>query len=831
MMKSPNFFLTLLFFLVLGTGSTRAQQPNSAPGGSGGPPPPKALIKGKVADAATQTPLEFATIAIFLQKDSSLVTGSITDEKGEFLIETKPGSYFARVEFLSFKSKTISDILLTKDEPVANLGILLLEPDASTLAEVEVWAEKSQMQLSLDKKIFNVGKDLTNAGGTAEDILDNVPSVTVDIDGNVSMRGSGNVRILVDGRPSGLVGLSNTNGLRQLPANLIDKIEVITNPSARYEAEGMAGIINIVLKKQQKKGLNGSFDMTLGTPDQYGTSVNLNFRKDRFNFFVNYGLRYRESPGEGSQYTEFVNMDTLEITDQTRERNRGGWTNSIRLGSDYFFNPKNVLTSALTYRRSNEDNFSEVRYRDFIFDLNTPLGNTIRTDDEKEKEATLEYALTYRKTFDKKGQEFTVDLRFEDEEEEENSNFLEQYFNPGGSPSGIADMQQRSNNKEKQREIRLQADYIHPFAKEGKFETGYLGSIREIGNDYLVEEFTDVAWEALPNLSNNFIYKETIHAAYASIGNKINKFSFQGGIRLEYSDVKTDLLQTNEVNDRNYTNFFPTLHLTYDLAGQNAVQLSYSRRIRRPRFWDLNPFFTYSDARNQFTGNPNLDPEFTDSYEVGHIKYWDKGSLTSAIYYRQTTDVIQRIRSYDTDGNSYIRPENLSTRDDYGLEFTWSFDPFKIWRINGDLNFFRSIIDGENFDQNFNADTYTWFGRFTSKLTLWKKLDVQTTFNYRAPRETTQGEQKAIYYADLGVSMDVLKNNATLTLSGRDLLNTRRRKYITEGENFYTRGDFQWRSGSVALTLIYRVNQKKQRNQEGRKGGGGAGSGGGEMEF
>jgi outer membrane receptor protein involved in Fe transport len=299
---------------------------------------------------------------------------------------------------------------------------------------------------------------------------------------------------------------------------------------------------------------------------------------------------------------------------------------------------------------------------------------------------------------------------------------------------------------------------------------------------------------------------------------------------MEYSGVKTQLLQTNEINDRSYANFFPTLHLTYDLADQNAVQLSYSRRIRRPRFWDLNPFFTFSDSRNQFSGNPNIDPEFTGSYEANHIKYWENGSLTSGIFYRHTTDVIERITTYDNEGNSFTKPENLSNRNDYGLEFTGSFDPLKFWRINGDLNFFRSITNGENLGQSFDADTYTWFGRFTSKLTLWKKLDVQTTFNYRAPRKTTQGENKAMYNADLGMSIDVLKNNGTLTLSSRDLFNTRRWRHTSEGENFYTRGDFQWHSRSISLTLNYRLNQKKQRDQEGPKGEGTAPDNGG-MEF
>lgn len=827
-MKSPILCLILLFSLVLP--SMVLSQAPPAPGAGGSPDVVKGIIKGQVVDATTKTPLEFATISIFSYKDSSLVNGGITDEKGQFALETGYGHFWVMIEFLAYKPRLFENILLDRDNPVANLGLIALEPDATTLAEVEVVAEKSQMQLALDKKVFNVGKDLANAGGTAQDILDNVPSVTVDIEGNVSLRGSGNVRILIDGKPSGLIGISNTNGLRAIPASMIDRVEVITNPSARYEAEGMAGIINIVLKKQNRQGFNGSFDLTGGLPEVYGGAANLNLRKDRFNFFLNYGLNNRRNEGGGHQYTEFFSNDTTYLTKLTRNNDRGGLSHNLRLGAEYFFSPKSTLTSAFSLRRSDEDNFARLTYRDFLFNLDNPTGSTIRTDDEHEDDHNLEYNLNYRKSFAQEGRELNVDLRYEESKETESSNFLEKYFLADGSAAGVADLVQRSKNTEGQSEWRFTADYVHPLGQEGKFESGLFSSLREIRNDYLVEEYGDLGWENLANLSNNFLYDEDILAAYAILGNKSGKWSYQAGLRMEHSIVKTELLQTNEVNDRSYTDFFPSAHITYELPNDNAVQVSYSRRIRRPRFWDLNPFFTFSDSRNQWSGNPNLDPEYTNSYEIGHIKYWTNASLTSSIYYRHTTDVIERIRRFDSEGNSYTRPENLSTRNDYGLEFTWSYDPLKTWRLNGNFNFFRSITDGQLEDQNFDADTYSWFMRFSSRVTLWKKLDVQTSFNYRAPRTTTQGKDKAMYHADLGMSMDILKNKGTLTLSARDLFNTRKRRYINEGDNFYTEGDFQWRSRVVTLTFNYRINQNKQRQRNGR-GENGEFDGGGDLEF
>lgn len=828
-MKSPIRLFLIVFSLFLIHAVHAQHGPAMAPGGGAPANPAKAVIKGQVFDSETEMPLEFATVTVFNQKDSSLATGGITDEKGMFFLEVKPGAYWVSIEFIAYKPKVFSNIVLTKDQPMADLGKILMEPDAETLTEVEVVAEKSQMMLSLDKRVFNVGKDLSNAGGSAEDILDNVPSVTVDIDGNVSLRGSGNVRILIDGKPSGLVGISGTNGLKQLPANLIDRVEVITNPSAKYEAEGMAGIINIVLKKQNKKGLHGSFDLSAGLPKNYGVTANLNYRKNRLNFFANYGIQDRRFDGGGNQYTEFYSNDTTTITIQDRDNDRGGLSHNFRFGADYYFNPKNILTAAFSYRTGKDDNFASLNYYDYLFDLNTPLGSTYRTDDEKEDDSNLEYNITYRKSFEEKGREFVFDVQYDDRKETERSNFLEQYYDENGVLLSGTELMQRSRNEEGQYQLRLTADYTHPLGKEGKFETGLLASFREINNDYLVEELNDQDWEVLTNLSNNFIYDEDIQAAYAILGNKSGKISYQAGLRMERSSVVTKLITTNEINDRSYVNFFPSAHIAYELADQNSFQVSYSRRVRRPRFWDLNPFFTFSDSRNQWSGNPNLDPEFTDSYEIGHLKYWEKGSLSSSVYYRHTTDVIERITTFDNEGISYTRPENLSTRNDYGFEFNWSYDPLKNLRLNGNFNFFRSITEGTFEDQDFNADTYSWFTRFTSKLTLWKELDVQTTFNYRAPRETTQGKYKAMYHLDLGMSKDFLKKKGTLTLSVRDMFNTRKRRYITEGDNFYTEGDFQWRGRMVRLSFNYRINQNKQR-QNGR-GGNDGGFEGGDMEF
>lgn len=772
-------------------------------------------LNGKVLDAATQAPLSYATISLFNLKDSALVAGNITDDAGLFTLEAAPGAYFAKIEFLSYQTKTIASLTISGDKNTGDMGVIALQPQATALNEVVVQAEKSQLQMSLDKKVFNVGKDLGNTGGNAADVLDNVPSVQVDVEGNVSLRGSDNVRILIDGKPSGLVGLGSSNGLRQLPANLIDKVEVITNPSARYEAEGMSGIINIVLKKDVRTGVNGSFDLTTGYPDNHGAAINLNYRTAKLNLFTNYGLTYRNSPGVGSLYQEVYSNDTTFITTQSSDRTRDGWSNNVRAGADYFFNDKNILTGAFTYRGGKQTNLSLLEYRDYLMNLGNPTRISLRTDDEAEDELNFEYALTYKRTFEKQGHELTADVRYQDNDETENSALSEQFFQSDMTPSGAPDLTQRSYNKEREQLLAAQVDYVQPVGKDGKLETGLRSTFRSISNDYLVEEYANDAWVVFPGLSNDFRYNENIHAGYLIYGNKKGKFSYQAGLRAEFSDVKTELLQTSEANDRNYLSLFPSMHVTYDLPAQNAVQLSYSRRLRRPGFRDLNPFSSFSDNRNFFTGNPDLNPEFTDIVEMGHIKYWENASLSSSVYYRYTSGKIDRIRTLNEDGVTFLtRPENLLSEDAYGLEFVLSYNPFKWWTINGSFNFFRAIVDGGNLGESFQSDTYGWFTRGTSRFNVFKNTDLQVRFDYRSPEQTTQGSRKAMYSIDLGASRDILKQKGTLTLSVRDLLNSRRMRSISEGDDFYANTDFQWRARQITLTLNYRLNQAKQRGND-----------------
>ncbi len=807
-------FLILSFFFFTGAFAQR--------GGPGGERP-AITLKGKVVDSETGTGLEFATVSIFSKKDSSVLGGGLTFTDGLFEVETKPGNMYAVVEFIGYEKSIIDPIVIDREkmrngDRTVDLGVIEVSVSASQLDEVTIRAEKSQNNFSLDKRVFNVGKDLANRGGTAEDILDNVPSVTVDIDGTVNLRGSTGVRILINGQPSSFA--NEADGLKAFPADMIERVEVITNPSARYEAEGIAGIINIVLVKQRSSGFNGAFNSSVSYPLGGSLGANVNYRKNNINWFANYNINYRSSPGFGQLYQEVYLADqtTLE-TEQFRDMERTGLSNTIRGGAEYFFSDKSSLSGAIQYRVSDDGRLTSLTYLDYIQPADDPYSRTERVDTESEDEAGLQYNIDYKHEFSSRDHTLNVRLQYEDETEEESSDIVQnQFINNFEIPV----LFQQSNNKEGQQNYTISADYVQPINgnKDHKYELGYRTTLRNIRNNFRVDSLIDDVWVPLANFTNEFSYDEDIHAVYAQYGNKFGKFSFQAGIRAEYAIINTELINTNEVNNRDSLNFFPSLFLNYNFNEANAVQLSYSRRIRRPRFRDLNPFFSFSDPRNFYSGNPNLLPEYTDSYELNYLRYFENATISGGAFYRRTTDLIFRIRTRISDEEFLIAPQNLGIGNDFGFELNGSYSLKKWLRFNGNANFFRSISDSGMDDPTLDADTYVFTSRFTSQFNFWNS-DLQLRANYRGPRETPQGISRSITSVDVGWSKDFLPSkDLTLTLSVRDLFNSRKRRYETFGDDFYSIGEFQWRVRTFTLAASYRINRKKERSRGDRSGGG-----------
>ena len=590
-------------------------------------------VTGKVIDKETSQPLEYATVAFFSKRQNKIVTGGITDANGNFSIAVPMGMYDVSVEFISFKTETFPNKRITKNE---NMGTIALEIDAQALDEVEIIAERTTVELKLDKKIYNVGKDLTVRGGTVSDVLDNVPSVSVDVEGNVSLRGNDNVRILINGKPSGLVGLNSTDALRQLPAEAIEKVEVITSPSARYDAEGTAGILNIILRRSKLQGLNGAMTLNGGYPTSAGVSGNINYRTGDFNFFNTSGYRYRDVPGESRTETEYFESGTFLNEYRDFDRIRKGF--NTNLGVEWYVNKTSSVTASVLYRDS--DNESETTNTIREVDATGSLINeTLRFDPEFEDDKTVQYSINYDKQFNgNSDHRLTFDFQYEDSKEDENSII-----------SQDGDAAERVRTLESQDRILLQTDFVKPIGEKSQFEMGYRGNFNELDTDYTLEFNDNGEFVLDTDVSNNLIYTEHINAFYTQFGSKAlnDKLSYLLGLRLESTRITIDQITSGDFEKKNYTGLFPTLNLAYKISDEQSISLGYNRRIRRPRSRFINPFPSRSSATNLFQGNPDIDPSYSNGVDLGYLSRFGKMTLTTSVYYTHATDVFTFI-SEDT---------------------------------------------------------------------------------------------------------------------------------------------------------------------------------------
>lgn len=763
----------------------------------------EASVTGSVKDEQGQA-VPFANLILYNQSDSTTAAGAVSDAEGKFELSAKSGTYYLKITFLSYEEKIIPNIALS-GRPV-NLGTVTLKASADMLKEVVIEGEKAQMELQLDKRVFNVSQDLSNIGANAADILGNLPSVSVDVDGTVSLRGSENVRILIDGRPSGLTS-RDPDALRKLQGNLVERVEVITNPSSRYDAAGEVGIINIILKKDKREGINGAFTANVGHPYLLGASYSINYRKNKVNLFSSYGIDDRRTPGYGHSTQQYSSNDTSFVYTQKNDRSRGGLAHNLMLGLDYFVTEKSSLTGSFLFNPSFGVNKSTTEYNDYDED-GVLTKTSVRKEREEEDEESIEGTLSYKKDFEQKGRMLTADFKWIKGVDDESTGYEE------GIPGNTPTFQRAVNNADETNWL-IQSDYIQPLSAKGKMEVGIKSATRIIRNEYSLEQLDETDWVALPAFTNNMVYTERIHAAYLMGSSTFGKLSAQGGLRGEYSDIKTELTVTNEVNPRTYFNLFPSASLSYQLRENNTLQISYSYRISRPDFRDLLPFSDFRDSRVFFAGNPNLKPEYTHSYEVGYLFDWENGSILSSVYHRHRTDVIQRIiTGVDSTGRTRMMPINMAEQNAYGFEFNFSLSVQKWWKLNTSANFYRAITDGQFEDQVLYSDTYTWTTRTTSKMTFKKKVDFQATFNYRAPRITTQGKDLSMYSVDLGMATDIFSGKGTLSASVRDLFNSRKRRSIVDNEGYYSNSTFQWQSRQLIVTFSYRLNRVKEREKE-----------------
>ncbi|QXP74056.1 TonB-dependent receptor [Tenacibaculum sp. AHE15PA] len=815
--------ITFLFALLIAV-SAFAQKPTRKKNS-------KVTLTGKVIEASSKQPLEYATL-VLTHLQNKQVSGGITDLNGNFSITVPSGEYALKVEFIGFKTKNLQQRQITEN---INLGTITLSEDAETLDEVEIIAEKSTVEIRLDKKIYNVGKDMTVKGGSASDVLDNVPSVNVDAQGAVSLRGSENVRILIDGKPSALVGLTGTDALRNLPADAIEKVEVITSPSARYDAEGTAGILNIILRKGKITGFNGSVNLTAGNPDMLRVAPNLNYRTKKINLFSNLGYSYRKGPGNSqTEFSYLTNgvLDSTQTEDRTFDRKSKNFNASI--GLEYYINDNSSITGNFVYRKSEGNDIATNLTDRFLFnDPNQVLLEEIRVENEDEDGVDKQYSINYTNRLNDNGEKLTIDLQYGDSNETENSP-----ISVNGIPS--EDNSQITSSKEKL----VQVDYVLPIGENSQFEAGHKATYQDLNSDFRVNILD-------PNIdfnpSNDLTFKQNVYAFYTQYGSKINKFSYLLGLRAEITDIDIDLQSDtqNKNSDKNYTEWFPTVNLGYELNDNENVTLGYSRRLRRPRHWFLNPFESRSSATSVFRGNPDLNPTFTSSFDLGYNTKIRKFNLGASIYYQISTDKIERVSIIEERNGTNVfvsQPLNLNSEDRYGFEFTSNYNPTKKVRLSASFNYFKFNTDAFSYtytaQDNSQVTTNlaevnqdSWFARFNARITLPAKIDWQTRIMYRGPQTNAQSDREGMFMANLAFSKDILKDKASVVLNVSDLFNSRKRESTTyyggrENPSTISNGEFQWRERQISLSFTYRFNQKKKRE---RPEGGGQENGGGDF--
>ena len=775
----------------------------------GKPQATKIKITGKVIEKVSKQPLEYATITLINPKFPKATGGGITNPKGEFDIDVIPGIYDIKIEFISFKPIIIKDRELQKS---TNLGQIPLEEDASQLNEVVVRAEKSSVEIKLDKKVYNVGQDMMVKGGTVSDVLDNVPSVSVDTEGNVSLRGSDNIRILIDGRPSYAVNIAEA--LKQLPADAIDKVEVITNPSARYDAEGGSGLINIVLKKGKNQGFNGTLIASTGIPETYGITANVNYKTEKFNYFTTLGYNHRTNEGGGKTNSQYFNTDgsIKKFLEEDREtdRTRDGFNG--RAGIEWTVAPNTFWTNAISYQKDSGENTDLINYNNFDAAHNF-TGSTYRLGTGETGGENVEYTSNLIKNFNDNGHKLTVDGSIS--------------RNTDDSQSIITGSDNFNNtlNNQVQKQAQFQADYVLPLGEGSQFEAGYKGNFGDLNNQYYVLDEQDAR---IDNLSNTLQYLENINALYTSYGFKVNKFSYLFGLRWEDTNVEVNLLETNEFNTKKYNNFFPSAFVSYEISDQSNITTSYSKRLTRPRGRFMNPAVNYSSNVNIFQGNPDLDPSLTNKFDFGYIKRWDKITFNTSAYFEDTKDVFSFVRSPTGDEINGIpviksQPINLGKEQKYGFEFTLNYNPFKIWRLNSNFNFYNVKTIGEhsytdtNGDlivQNLDNQANSWSARISSKLTLPYKIDWQLNANYNGEQKTAQGKNLGQFGMNTAFSKDVLKDKATIAFNISDIFNTRKMRSYTYLEDQTSYGEMQFRKRQFNLSFTYRFNKPKGEKEK-----------------
>lgn len=860
-MKKSKIVL-LLFGIILIFSNIYAQpelqQPQGVHHNSG-------TVTGSIVDE-NNTPLQYASVNVKKVTDSTTVQYGVTGSDGKFTLEGIPfGHYFLEIQFIGYQKSVSAPFEINKDNAVYRVSKYKMSNKNKEIGEVVIRAQKDMLQTNLDKTVFNIESSINATGQTAVEVLEEIPSVSVDIEGNVSLRGSENVTILVDGRPTNLT-------LDQIPADMIESIEVITNPSARMDPDGMAGILNVILKKKRESGFNGMVTLGASTAciynnnkhniflSGYNGNLSFNYRYDKINLFLSYGYRSHSHRNGGSMWRDSWFGETMDSLSQTNYGLNSGGFHNASLSFDYFINKYNTLSFNLSGHFGKMGNNNSVR--SFTYNI-SPLDTITLMDYEQLSENTRNFksvdaSVNYKKTFEMQGRELTADLFYTQRNGLALDNLNQEHF------EGRDNYYQHTRTLNTHRDASAQVDFVTPIGNGGRIETGYKFSYRGISQDYrFYSGITSADTVEDPSQRNDFEFDEYLNALYFIYSNTFwKKLQVQVGLRGEMSYTVSDLKSIDTVYRyfnyghfaRNF--FFPTVHLKYQITPEHSLQFSFSRRVQRPRFHQLNPFIDYSDKENLTCGNPALEPEFANSFELGYMFTKKQTSITVSAFYRRRTNLITRNTELDTmyvDGEYFpytmTTYMNYNKSQNYGIEFFFGQRVKKIWRVNVTGSFYRNIIDSDNLlDENLSRD-WSWNVGVNQTFTVGKNFDIQLNFRYRSPSLTAgsmgwgmngvgQGRRSANYRLNLGVKKGFLDNTLVVSLNVRNLLyfipavrqtqirswqncNVYDEYYEPSADHAYYSYSIREREGfNISLNVTYKLNNFKNRKMMQSEDGG-----------
>ncbi|MEP6931219.1 MAG: outer membrane beta-barrel family protein [Flavobacterium sp.] len=752
-------------------------------------------VSGTVQDNTTKETLPYVTVAI---KDSALKTLAIaiTDDQGVFRLEKLPsGKMTITFSFMGYQNYT-QPLEALPGKTKTELGTIGLYTDAIQLNAIEINSEKPTISLKLDKKVFEVGKDILSQNGSASDVLNGVPSVAVSPTGAVSLRGNSSVMVLINGRQS---GLTQSNALDQIAADQIERIEIITNPSSRYDASGSAGIINIILKKNKKRGFNGQARFVAGSPADSRFNPGINYKSDKINLFSNFSIRSSDYVGLYTSNQSTTDNGTTSLLNHVQNEDRHDDGKLLYIGADFFINEYQTITAAFLKNATHDNDKTHLLY-DYST-INSAQDSILAREGKSfEKRYYNQLEFNYTHTFKQPVKKWTVDMQYDWWNSDKNWNLSTQRLPPAPlTYPGI-----RTQSKGNSKDLLVQSDLTQPIDSVSVLEFGIKTEIRKVSSAFLAEQQKDNNWEVYQDIDNNLNYSESIASAYIQYSDKFGHFTYMLGLRTELTYITIKDIKNTYNDQKNYGQLFPTVNISYKF-NEATLQLNYSKRINRPSLYALYPFNELTDLNAQYIGNPGLNPSFSDVFEMAFLKTWKKLTLNPSIYYQMEKDYIQDF-TYRQDEIFFTTPINIEYESRFGAELSTLYNPLKWLQINAEMNFYRFTQKGSNREKNLDYNGETFTGRLTTQIKLPAKFSFQGRYNFRGAQSNAQNSNKALQSLDFGMSKILLKDKATLVFDVTNAFNLRQNKSTTIGTDYVFTETSIPNAARYRLSFVYRFN-------------------------